>query len=48
MAIEIAKNLYRLLTLEPFINSYAFVNANSSVTLVDCGLKGSSKSLLDN
>lgn len=46
MAIEIAKNLYRLPTLGPFINSYAFINADSSVTLVDCGLKGSSKRLI--
>ena len=46
MAIEIAKNLYRLPTLGPFINSYAFVNVDSSVTLVDCGLKGSSKRLI--
>lgn len=46
MAIEIAKNLYRLPTLGPFINSYAFINTDSSVTLVDCGLKGSSKRLI--
>ena len=46
MAIEIAKNLYRLPTLGPFINSYAFMNTDSSVTLVDCGLKGSSKRLI--
>jgi glyoxylase-like metal-dependent hydrolase (beta-lactamase superfamily II) len=46
MAIEIARNLYRLPTLGPFINSYAFINEDSSVTLVDCGLDGSSKKLI--
>jgi len=46
MAVEIAQNLYRLPTLGPFINSYAFINQDSSVTLVDCGLKGASKKLV--
>lgn len=46
MAVRIARNLYRLPTLGPFINSYAFVNQDSSVTLVDCGLKGASKKLV--
>lgn len=46
MAAQIAKNLYRLPTLGPFINSYALFNADSSVTLVDCGLKGSSTKLI--
>lgn len=46
MAIQITKNLYRLPTLGSFINSYAFINADSSVTLVDCGVKGSAKKLI--
>jgi glyoxylase-like metal-dependent hydrolase (beta-lactamase superfamily II) len=46
MAIQIAKNIYRLPTLGSFINSYAFINVDSSVTLVDCGLDGSSKKLI--
>jgi glyoxylase-like metal-dependent hydrolase (beta-lactamase superfamily II) len=46
MAIQIANNLYRLPTLGSFINSYAFVNSDSSVTLVDCGLEGSYKKLI--
>jgi glyoxylase-like metal-dependent hydrolase (beta-lactamase superfamily II) len=46
MAIRIADNLYRLPTLGPFINSYALLNTDSSITLVDCGLAGSSKRLI--
>lgn len=46
MAIEIAPNLYRLPTMGAFINSYALINSDSSVTLVDCGLKGSYKKLI--
>ena len=46
MAIQIANNLYRLPTLGSFNNSYAFVNSDSSVTLVDCGLEGSYKKLI--
>jgi glyoxylase-like metal-dependent hydrolase (beta-lactamase superfamily II) len=46
MAIQIAKDIYRLPTLGPFINSYALLNSDSSVTLVDCGLIGSSKKLI--
>ncbi|MFM7775553.1 MAG: MBL fold metallo-hydrolase [Actinomycetota bacterium] len=46
MAIQIAKNIYRLPTLGSFINSYAFINEDSSVTLVDCGIDGSSKKLM--
>jgi glyoxylase-like metal-dependent hydrolase (beta-lactamase superfamily II) len=46
MAIQIANNLYRLPTLGSFINSYAFINSDSSVTLVDCGLEGSYKKLI--
>lgn len=46
MAVEISRNIYRLPTLGAFINSYALVNEDSSVTLIDCGLKGSSKKLV--
>lgn len=46
MAIQIAKSVYRLPTLGSFINSYAFINTDSSLTLVDCGLEGSSKKLI--
>ena len=46
MAIQIAKNIYRLQTLGSFINSYALINDDSSITLVDCGLKGSNKKLI--
>jgi glyoxylase-like metal-dependent hydrolase (beta-lactamase superfamily II) len=46
MAIQIANNLYRLPTLGSFINSYAFINSDSSVTLVDCGLEGAYKKLI--
>lgn len=46
MAVQIARDIYRLPTLGPFINSYAFINKDSSVTLVDCGLKGASKKLV--
>ena len=46
MAIQIAKNIYRLPTLGSFINSYALINDDSSITLVDCGLKGSYKKLI--
>ena len=46
MAVRIAANLYRLPTLGQFINSYAVINSDSSVTLIDCGLEGSSKRLI--
>ena len=45
MAVQIAKNLYRLPTLGSFINSYAFINDDSSVTLIDCGLKWASEKI---
>jgi len=44
--MQIAKNIYRLPTLGSFINSYALINDDSSITLVDCGLKGSYKKLI--
>ena len=37
-AVQLASNLYRIPTLGPFINTYAFINNDGSVTLVDCGL----------
>ena len=46
MAIKIGPNLFRLPTLGSFINSYALINDDSSVTLVDCGLAGSYKKLI--
>lgn len=45
MPIQLASNLYRLQTLGSFINSYAFVNSDSSITLVDCGLDSAPKKL---
>jgi glyoxylase-like metal-dependent hydrolase (beta-lactamase superfamily II) len=38
-AIKLTNNLYRIPTLGSFINTYAFINDDGSVTLVDCGLK---------
>jgi glyoxylase-like metal-dependent hydrolase (beta-lactamase superfamily II) len=38
-AVSLADGVYRIPTLGDFINSYAFVEADGSVTLVDCGLK---------
>lgn len=38
-AIEIAPRVYRIPTLGDFINSYAFVDDDGQVTLIDCGLK---------
>ncbi len=37
--INLAPGVFRIPTLGDFINSYAFVNDDGSVTLVDCGLK---------
>jgi len=37
-AIEIARGVYRIPTLGDFINSYAFIDDDGQVTLVDCGL----------
>lgn len=38
-AIEIAPRVYRIPTLGDFINSYAFIDHDGQVTLIDCGLK---------
>lgn len=37
--IPLAPGVYRIPTLGDFINSFAFVNNDESVTLVDCGVK---------
>lgn len=38
-AVALAAGVYRIPTLGDFINSYAFLQEDGSVTLVDCGLK---------
>ena len=38
-AVALAAGVYRIPTLGDYINSYAFVDDDGSVTLVDCGLK---------
>jgi len=38
-AIAIGPGIYRIPTLGDFINSFAFVDSDGQVTLVDCGLK---------
>jgi glyoxylase-like metal-dependent hydrolase (beta-lactamase superfamily II) len=46
-AIELARNVYRIPTTRwDFINSFAFVEDDGSVTLVDCGLRWTTKRLL--
>ena len=37
--VTLAPGVYRIPTMGDFINSYAFVEEDGSVTLVDCGLK---------
>lgn len=37
--VEIAAGVYRLETMRSFVNSYAFLNSDGSVTLVDCGYR---------
>lgn len=37
--IPLAPGVYRIPTLGDFINSYAFVDDDESVTLIDCGVK---------
>ena len=37
--VTLAPGVYRIPTMGDFINSYAFVEDDGSVTLVDCGLK---------
>jgi glyoxylase-like metal-dependent hydrolase (beta-lactamase superfamily II) len=38
-AVALAPRVYRIPTLGDFINSYAFVDDDGQVTLVDCGLR---------
>lgn len=38
-AVALAAGVYRIPTLGDYINSYAFVDDDGSVTLIDCGLK---------
>lgn len=38
-AVALAAGVYRIPTLGDYINSYAFVDDDGSVTLVDCGFK---------
>ena len=46
-AIKLADNVYRIKTLGSFINSYAFINPDGSVALVDCGLKTAPKQIVE-
>jgi glyoxylase-like metal-dependent hydrolase (beta-lactamase superfamily II) len=46
-AIKLTNNLYRIPTLGSFINTYAFINDDGSVTLVDCGLKKAPAKIVD-
>jgi glyoxylase-like metal-dependent hydrolase (beta-lactamase superfamily II) len=46
-AIALAEGVYRIPTLGDFINSFAFVNADGSVTLVDCGVKRAPKKIVE-
>ena len=39
VVVQIAPSLFRIPTLGDFINSYAFLDADGQVALVDCGLK---------
>jgi glyoxylase-like metal-dependent hydrolase (beta-lactamase superfamily II) len=45
-AIALADGVYRIPTMGDFINSFAFVDADGSVTLVDCGLKRAPKKIV--
>ena len=36
--VMLAPGVYRIPTLGDFINSFAFVDADGQVTLVDCGI----------
>lgn len=46
-AIKLTNNLYRIPTLGSFVNTYAFINDDGSVTLVDCGLKKAPAKIVD-
>ena len=45
-AVALADGIYRIPTLGDFINSFAFVDDDGSVTLVDCGLKRAPKKIV--
>jgi glyoxylase-like metal-dependent hydrolase (beta-lactamase superfamily II) len=45
-AVALAEGIYRIPTLGDFINSFAFVEDDGSVTLVDCGLKRAPKKIV--
>ena len=44
--IPLAPGVYRIPTLGDFINSFAFLGDDGSVTLVDCGLKRAPKAIV--
>ena len=46
-AVALAPGVYRIPTLGDFINSFAFVDADGSVTLVDCGVKRAPKKIIE-
>ncbi|MFZ8980566.1 MAG: MBL fold metallo-hydrolase [Candidatus Nanopelagicales bacterium] len=45
-AVALAEGIYRIPTMGDFINSFAFVEDDGSVTLVDCGLKRAPKKIV--
>ena len=44
--VELARGVYRIPTKGDYINSFAFLEEDGSVTLVDCGLKGAPPRIL--
>ncbi|MFZ9986816.1 MAG: MBL fold metallo-hydrolase [Candidatus Nanopelagicales bacterium] len=46
-AVALADNIYRIPTMGDFINSFAFIEGDGSVTLVDCGLKRAPKRIVN-
>lgn len=45
-AVELAPGVYRLPTMGDYINSFAFVEPDGSVTLVDCGTKRAPRAIV--
>ncbi|MGA0979561.1 MAG: MBL fold metallo-hydrolase, partial [Candidatus Nanopelagicales bacterium] len=45
-AVALAEGIYRIRTMGDFINSFAFIEDDGSVTLVDCGLKRAPKKIV--
>ncbi|MFZ8909329.1 MAG: MBL fold metallo-hydrolase [Candidatus Nanopelagicales bacterium] len=45
-AVALAEGIYRIPTMGDFINSFAFIEDDGSVTLVDCGLKRAPKKIV--